>query len=29
MLVKVSQDEEYKLPIIGDLAERSVSEQRS
>jgi uncharacterized membrane protein len=29
MLVKVSHDEKYKLPIIGDLAERSVSEQRS
>jgi uncharacterized membrane protein len=29
MLIKVSQDEDYKLPIIGDLAERSVSEQRS
>jgi uncharacterized membrane protein len=29
MLVKVSQDQTFKLPIIGDLAERSVSEQRS
>jgi len=29
MLVKVSHDESYKLPILGDLAERSVSEQRS
>jgi uncharacterized membrane protein len=29
MMIKVSQDESYKLPIIGDLAERSVSEQRS
>ena len=29
MLIKVSHDENYKLPIIGDLAERSVSEQRS
>jgi uncharacterized membrane protein len=29
MLVKVSHDESYKLPVIGDLAERSVSEQRS
>jgi uncharacterized membrane protein len=29
MLIKVSHDEKYKLPIIGDLAERSVSEQRS
>ena len=29
MLIKVSHDENYKLPIIGELAERSVSEQRS
>jgi uncharacterized membrane protein len=29
MIVKVSHDEKYKLPIIGELAERSVSEQRS
>jgi uncharacterized membrane protein len=29
MMIKVSHDETYKLPIIGDLAERSVSEQRS
>jgi len=29
MLVKVSHEENYKLPILGDLAERSVSEQRS
>lgn len=29
MMIKVSHDENYKLPIIGDLAERSVSEQRS
>ena len=29
MLIKVSQDDTYKLPILGDLAERSVSEQRS
>jgi uncharacterized membrane protein len=29
MLIKVSHEENYKLPIIGDLAERSVSEQRS
>ena len=28
MLVKVSQRERFKLPIIGDLAEKSVSEQR-
>lgn len=29
MIIKVSHDEKYKLPIIGELAERSVSEQRS
>ncbi len=29
MMIKVSHDESYKLPVIGDLAERSVSEQRS
>ncbi len=29
MLIKVSHDEMYKLPIIGDLADRSVCEQRS
>jgi uncharacterized membrane protein len=29
MMIKVSHNENYKLPIIGDLAERSVSEQRS
>lgn len=28
MIVKVSHDEVYKLPILGDLAEKSVSEQR-
>ncbi len=28
MIVKTSQDETYKLPILGDLAEKSVSEQR-
>lgn len=28
MMVKVSHDETYKLPILGDLAEKSVSEQR-
>ncbi|HLW76170.1 MAG TPA: hypothetical protein VKS01_04275 [Bryobacteraceae bacterium] len=27
MMIKVSQDQTYKLPIIGELAERSVSEQ--
>ena len=29
MMIKVSHDEHYRLPILGDLAERSVSEQRS
>ena len=29
MLIKTSQDQTYKLPILGELAERSVSEQRS
>jgi len=29
MIIKVSHDEDYHLPIVGDLAERSVSEQRS
>jgi len=28
MIVKVSHDQLYKLPILGDLAEKSVSEQR-
>ena len=28
MIVKVSHDERYKLPIVGDLAEKSLSEQR-
>ncbi len=28
MMVKASQDELYKLPILGDLAAKSVSEQR-
>ena len=28
MIVKTSQNELYKLPILGDLAERAVSEQR-
>lgn len=28
MIVKVSQHETFKLPILGDLAEKSVSEQR-
>ncbi len=29
MIIKVSHDEDFKLPIVGELAERSVSEQRS
>ena len=28
MIIKTAQDETYKLPILGDLAEKSVSEQR-
>ena len=28
MMVKTAQDETYKLPILGDLAAKSVSEQR-
>ncbi len=28
MLIKVAQQETFKLPIVGDLAEKSVSEQR-
>jgi len=28
MMVKVSQDDNFKLPILGELAEKSVSEQR-
>ena len=28
MIVKVAHDERYKLPIVGDLAEKSMSEQR-
>lgn len=28
MLVKTSQNETYRLPVIGDLAERSLAEQR-
>ncbi len=28
MIIKTSQDETYKLPVLGDLAEKSVSEQR-
>ncbi len=29
MMIKVSQDQTYKLPIVGELAEKSVSEQSS
>jgi uncharacterized membrane protein len=29
MIIKVSHDEDYHLPLVGELAERSVSEQRS
>ncbi|HLH40320.1 MAG TPA: zinc-ribbon domain-containing protein [Bryobacteraceae bacterium] len=29
MIIKASHGEKYKLPIVGELAERSVSEQRS
>lgn len=28
MIIKASQDELFKLPILGDLAEKSMSEQR-
>ena len=28
MIIKVAHDERYKLPIVGDLAEKSLSEQR-
>ena len=28
MIIKASQDEYFKLPILGELAEKSVSEQR-
>lgn len=28
MLMKVSNDQDYRLPILGELADRSVSEQR-
>jgi uncharacterized membrane protein len=28
MLIKVSHDEDYRLPVLGDLADRSASEQR-
>ncbi len=29
MIVKVSHNENYRLPVVGELADRSVSEQRS
>lgn len=29
MIIKVSHNQDYKLPIVGELAARSVSEQRS
>ena len=28
MIVKTAQEETYHLPVVGDLAERSVAEQR-
>ena len=28
MIIKTSHDVMYKLPVLGDLAEKSVSEQR-
>jgi uncharacterized membrane protein len=28
MIIKVAQEETFKLPLVGDLAEKSVSEQR-
>jgi uncharacterized membrane protein len=28
MMIKVSHDEQFKLPILGELAEKSVTEQR-
>ena len=28
MMIRVNQDQDYHLPILGELAERSVSEQR-
>jgi len=28
MLVKTSQNEDYRLPILGDLADRSLAEQK-
>ena len=29
MIIKVSHNEDYRLPIVGELADRSVSEQRT
>ncbi len=29
MLIKITHNEDYRLPIVGELADRSVSEQRS
>jgi uncharacterized membrane protein len=29
MIIKVSHNDDYRLPIVGELADRSVSEQRS
>lgn len=29
MLVKVTQNQDYRLPLLGELADRSVSEQRT
>ena len=29
MLVKLAQNQTFRLPILGELAERSVDEQRS
>lgn len=28
MIVKVAQDQTYRLPVVGELAERSIAEQR-
>jgi uncharacterized membrane protein len=29
MMIKAAHDEDYRLPVLGELADRSVSEQRS
>lgn len=29
MMIKVSRDQTYRLPLVGEMAERSVSEQRT